>query len=102
MMEDSRADLMTIFFGDLVLLQNMEATATGAAPSALPSVCRSYQLPNSDKCESASYIRMVQAALFADDNGDVMTNPGQEWDLIQCIIRDGYQPDLDDDRITGL
>jgi hypothetical protein len=45
---------------------------------------------------------MVQAALFADDNGDVMTNPGQEWDLIQCIIRDGYQPDLDDDRITGL
>ncbi|KAJ5386427.1 hypothetical protein N7509_008968 [Penicillium cosmopolitanum] len=102
MLDDSGADQMSILYGDLVLLQNMEAAATGAAPSKLPVCVGVFESLLGDGSSAIEYARMIQAAIFADNNGGVMTNLGQEWDLILCFARDGYQPDPEDGRIAGL
>lgn len=101
MMDDTGADEMTIFYGDLVLLQNKEATATGTAPTALPIAVGAIESVLADGSRVIDYVRMVQLAVFADSNGAVMTNPGQEWDLIQTITRDGYPSDPDCGRFAG-
>ncbi|KAJ5989070.1 hypothetical protein N7481_004280 [Penicillium waksmanii] len=89
MLDNSGTDQMSIFYGNLVLLQNLEAAATGAVPSKLPFCVGVSESLLGDGSSAAEYARMIQAAIFADNNGGVMTNPGQEWDLIQCVTRDG-------------
>lgn len=101
-MDDSGSDSVVIYFGDIMLLRDMEATATGLAQTLYPPLVGVSRSILSDGSVAMFFVRMVEAAIFADHNGGRMTDQGSAWDLVPCVTRDGYQTNLADERIAGL
>lgn len=101
MLDDTGCDNFILFYGDLVLLQDMEADATGQAGTGIPPLAGVITTQLGDGSLAYMYIRMLEVAMFGDNNSGMMTNQGL-WDLVQVSIKDGYQEDFHDERVCGI